>query len=91
MSDSQKNITRRDFIRQATCATLAVTLGLSDCNIPAEAGCEQAVRPIITIAIRTDITFFILLPLVLQLVVFSTLYILITTNEVRNFLSYTTL
>jgi hypothetical protein len=29
MSDSQKNITRRDFIRQATCATLAVTLGLS--------------------------------------------------------------
>ncbi|KPL04610.1 MAG: hypothetical protein AMJ90_00120 [candidate division Zixibacteria bacterium SM23_73_2] len=29
MSDSQKNITRRDFIRQASYATLAVTLGLS--------------------------------------------------------------
>ncbi len=29
MSDSHKTITRRDFIRQATYATLAVTLGLS--------------------------------------------------------------
>ncbi|GAH53904.1 unnamed protein product, partial [marine sediment metagenome] len=37
----------------------SVTLGFSDCNIPADAGCEQAVRLIITITIRTDNTFFI--------------------------------